>query len=163
MIFWALAVAVLIFVMLAVRKIPVGERGVVDGFGNKRIVGPGIVMVIPFLEKMKRISVEPFSVSLPPQSVITKDEVPIQLQASVDARVQDPQAAANVRDWRIQLISDLQATLKDRIEDLDFDTMDAIFGDWVASIRKIVSEKSAAFGVQITDLQISNLSPRSRP
>jgi regulator of protease activity HflC (stomatin/prohibitin superfamily) len=163
MMLWVLAIAAAAFFLLGVRSVPESERAVIDRFGQKRVAGPGIVMTLPFLEKVVRVPVQPFSVSLPPQSVITKDEVPIQLQASLAAHVLEPAAAAGVRDWRIAIVSELQAVLKERIEELDFDAMDSIFRDWVASIRRIIAEKAAAYGVEVTDLQISNLSPRTRP
>lgn len=156
-------IAFALLLILGIRVIPETDRGVADLFGRKRVVGPGLVFVIPVVERLSRISMEPFSVSLPPQSVITRDEVPIQLQASIDAHVMDPCAAAGVRDWRISLISDLQAILKDRIEDLDFDNMDRVFPDWVSSIRVSMTEKAKQIGAEITSLNVSNLSPRTRP
>lgn len=156
-------IAIALLLLLGVRVIAETDRGVADLFGRKRVVGPGVVWVIPVVERLTRISMEPFSVSLPPQSVITKDEVPIQLQASVDAHITDPCVAAGVRDWRISLISDLQSILKDRIEDLDFDNMDRVFADWVNSIRVSMTEKAKQIGAEITTLNVSNLSPRTRP
>lgn len=160
---WILLGAAVLLILMGIRIIPETERGVVDRFGQKRVVGPGVVLVIPVIERVDRISVEAFSVSLPPQSAITKDEIPIQLQASLDARVRDPKAAAGVRDWRVFLMSELQMMMKDRIEDLDFDGIDRVFPGWVGSIRKSLDEKAAVIGVELTSLQISNLSPRARP
>ena len=112
---------------------------------------------------LDRISVEPFSVSLPPQSAITKDEIPIQLQASLDAIVRKPVLASGVRDWRIYMMSQLQDLMKEQLEELDFDRLDEVFPDWVRSIRSQLSSKGNDIGVEVTNLQISNLSPRTRP
>ena len=106
---------------------------------------------------------EPFSVSLPPQSAITSDEIPLQLQASLDARVSNPQAACEVKDWRITVMSVLQNLMKDRLEELDFDRLQTEFPQWVSGVRSDLDKRAAAFGVEITALQISNMSPRTRP
>jgi regulator of protease activity HflC (stomatin/prohibitin superfamily) len=163
--FILILIVAIILVLTALKKIPANERGVIHRLGRKKnsVVGPGIVFVIPFLDRMARISVEPFSVSLPPQSAITKDEIPIQLQASLDAVVRTPVLASEVRDWRIYLMSQLQDLVKEQLEELDFDRLDEVFPDWIRSIRSQLDSKADAIGVEITGLHISNLSPRTKP
>jgi regulator of protease activity HflC (stomatin/prohibitin superfamily) len=150
---------------LGIRRIQNGMNAVVIRFGRpaSRIIGPGITIVWPFIDRIRSVPVDPLSVSLTPQSAITKDEIPIQLQASLDARVADIQLAATVRDWRILIISNLQALMKDRLEELDFDRLDELFPNWIEGIRSELRERSAEIGVQITGLRISNLSPRTKP
>jgi regulator of protease activity HflC (stomatin/prohibitin superfamily) len=148
-----------------IRKVARGNQGVLIRMGRaqNRTIGPGLVFVIPFVDKLIQVPVEPFSVSLPPQSAITKDEIPIQLQASLDAVIRNPVAAAEVKDWRISVVSYLQDLMKERLEDLDFDSLDAVFASWVQSIREQLQQKSQRIGVEIQSLQISNLSPRTKP
>jgi len=163
---YVLLAALIIIAVSSIRSIPADERGVVYRLGRKQnsVVGPGKVMIIPFVDHLERVSIEPFSVSLPPQSAITKDEIPIQLQASLDAVVKNADfALVKVRDWRIHLMSQLQELMKDQLEILDFDRLDEVFPQWVQSIRSQLSAKANEIGVEITDLQISNLSPRTKP
>ena len=165
--FYVLFGAIIIIVVAAsIRFIPANERGVVYRFGQKQnsVIGPGTVMILPFVDRVERISIEPFSVSMPPQSAITKDEIPIQLQASLDAFVQNADLAlVKVRDWRIHLMSQLQELMKEQLEELDFDRLDEVFPQWVQLIRSQLTEKANKIGVEITNLQISNLSPRTKP
>lgn len=165
--YYALTGAIIIVLIIAsIRSIPADERGVVYRLGRKQnsLIGPGTVLIIPFLDHMERVSIEPFSVSLPPQSAITKDEIPIQLQASLDAVVKNADLALiKVRDWRIYLMSQLQELMKDQLEELDFDRLDEVFVQWVQSIRSQLNAKANDIGVEITNLQISNLSPRTKP
>ena len=56
-------------------------------------------------------------------------------------------------------MSQLQELMKDKLEDLDFDNLDTVFPEWVAQIRKQLNQKAEEIGVEITGLQISNLSP----
>jgi len=73
------------------------------------------------LEKLRLVSIEPLSLSLPIQSAITRGEIPIQLQASLDAEVGDPKLALKLA--------------RDKLEDLDFDNLDSAFPEWIQSIR----------------------------
>ena len=158
--------AIALFLVMGIRRIPAQQRGVMIRLGRIRgkVVGPGLVWLFPSIDKLVRISLEPFIVSLPPQSAITKDEIPIQLQASLQAVVRDPVCAAtNSMDWRIYLISQLQEMIKEKIEELDFDNLPEHFPIWVQEIRQILNEKAAIIGVEVLDLQISNLSLRTRP
>jgi regulator of protease activity HflC (stomatin/prohibitin superfamily) len=163
---YVLVAALLIIAATSIRTIPANERGVIYRLGRKQtsVVGPGKVLIIPFVDHLERISIEPFSVSLPPQSAITKDEIPIQLQASLDAVVRNADLAlVKVRDWRIHLMSQLQELMKDQLEQLDFDRLDDVFPQWVQSIRSQLNAKANEIGVEVTNLQISNLSPRTKP
>jgi len=159
-----IAVAV-ILLFSGIRKIPQTHRGIVERLG-RQLPGarePGFVWMLPIFDRLHLISVEPFEVSLPPQSSITSDEIPIQLQASLVAQVVNPEKATTVKDWRISTMSALQNLMKDRLEDLDFDRLQTEFSDWVANVRKELDQLVAVFGIEIRDLQISNLSPRTRP
>jgi regulator of protease activity HflC (stomatin/prohibitin superfamily) len=161
-----IGIFIVVLLAISIRSIPATERGVIYRFGRKQnsVIGPGKVMIIPFVDHMERISIEPFSVSLPPQSAITKDEIPIQLQASLDAVVRNADLAlVKVRDWRIHLMSQLQELMKEQLEELDFDRLDEVFPQWVQSIRSQLNSKGNEIGVEITDIQISNLSPRTKP
>ena len=161
-----IAIALIVLLAVSIRSIPANERGVVYRFGRKQnsVIGPGKVMILPFVDRVERISIEPFSVSMPPQSAITKDEIPIQLQASLDAVVRNADLSlVKVRDWRIHLMSQLQELMKEQLEELDFDRLDEVFPQWVQSIRSQLNAKANEIGVEITDLQISNLSPRTKP
>ncbi len=167
MIYFLLTLSILVIVLIvsSVRTISPNERGVIYRLGRKlnSVAGPGRIMIIPVIDYLQRVSIEPFSVSLPPQSAITKDEIPIQLQASLDAVVNRPELAAGVRDWRIHLMSQLQEIMKEQLEELDFDKLDEVFPKWVGSIRSQLNAKGNEIGVEVTNLQISNLSPRTKP
>jgi regulator of protease activity HflC (stomatin/prohibitin superfamily) len=163
---WILIFVAAVIVLSAIKKVGPNERGVIVRLGKRthKLVTPGLTVLIPFVDKIERVSIDPLHVSLPPQSAITKDEIPIQLQASMDAIVREPErAVTQVRDWRIYLMSQLQDLMKEQLEELDFDHLPEVFPGWVKKIRNQVNQKGAEIGVEITDLQISNLSPRTKP
>lgn len=160
-----LFVLVLILLLAAIRFIQPDQRAVIIRFGQvNRVAGPGIVFILPLIDKLRRVSISPLSLSLPIQSAITKDEIPIQLQASLDAEIRAPEIALKLtKDWRISIISKLQTLMKDKLEELDFDQLDIVFEPWVQSIRSELETMARETGIEITGLRISNLSPRTRP
>jgi len=164
--YWISAALVALVFLSSLRTVAQKERALVLRLGKptKRVVGPGTIVMIPFMKSLRRVSIERLSLSLPIQSAITRDEIPIQLQSSLDAEVKDPKLALTAaRDWRIQLISQLQLLMKDRLEELDFDRLESVFPNWVESIRNEMARSAVEFGIEITGLSISNLSPRTRP
>jgi regulator of protease activity HflC (stomatin/prohibitin superfamily) len=166
MMVWILIAMAGAILLSSIRKVAPNERGLIVRLGRRttKTVEPGLTLILPFIDKLEKVSIDPLHVSLPPQSAITKDEIPIQLQASLDAVVRDPALAVRkVRDWRIHLMSYLQDLMKEQFEELDFDNLPEIFPGWVQRIRHQVSQKGEDIGVEITDLQISNLSPRTKP
>src|SRR5262249_8334503 len=135
---WLIALFILLL-LFSIRKIAAEEKGVVVRLGKvtDRILSPGFVCIVPFIDRIVRVPAEPFLISLPPQSAITKDEIPIQLQASLRAEMRDAKQAALLdRDWRIRITSRLQDLMKDGLEELDFDRLDESFPAWIRSIRK---------------------------
>lgn len=166
MMLWFLLAASILLILSGIRKVASNERGMLVRLGKRtnKSVGPGLTIIVPFLDKLELVSIDPLHVSLPPQSAITKDEIPIQLQASLDAIVRDPvRAMKEMRDWRIHLMSYLQDLMKEQLEELDFDNLPEIFPEWVQSVRRKLDQRGAEIGIEITGLQISNLSPRTKP
>jgi len=164
--YWVSAAIVALLLFSSLRAVAQKERALVLRLGKptKRVVGPGVVVLIPFVDGLRRVSIEPLSLSLPIQSAITSDEIPIQLQASLDAEVRQPELVfTGAGDWRIQLVSELQMLMKEKLEELDFDSLEYTFPTWVESIRDELKRSASKLGVEVTGLAIFNLSPRTRP
>ncbi|RLB15137.1 MAG: slipin family protein, partial [Deltaproteobacteria bacterium] len=91
--FYILAIILLIlFLSAAVKVLREYERGVVFRLGRvlKRPKGPGLVIIIPIIDKLIRISLRLVAMDVPPQDVITKDNVSIKVNAVIYFRVMDP-------------------------------------------------------------------------
>ena len=60
-------------------------------------------------------------------------------------------------------MSQLQDLMKEKLEEIGFDNLDEVFPDWTKAIQEQLASKAKVIGVEVTKLQISNLSPRTRP
>ena len=121
------AVAFLIFFVInAVRVLPEYERGVVFRLGRLRPTnyGPGFFLLIPLVDKMVRISLRTVVHDVPPQDVITKDNVSIKVNAVVYFRVMNPTKAVNeVENYHYATSQLSQTTLRSVLGQVELDEL----------------------------------------
>ena len=85
-------VIVLILLVTAIKVLKEYERGVIFRFGRLRgAKGPGIFVIIPFIDKMMKVDLRTVTMDVPPQDIITRDNVPVKVNAVVYFRVMDPE------------------------------------------------------------------------
>src|SRR5438105_15482923 len=94
-----LAAGLAVIFVSGLRRIPDDRKGILLSRG--KTIQPGLTWILPGIQRLKLVAAGPFEVSLPPQSAITKDEVPVQLQVSLAARLKEAPRAALVKDWRV--------------------------------------------------------------
>lgn len=158
-----ITVIVVILALKAIKVIPHAHRGLVYRLGRPLpgAKGPGMVFMAPFIDTLKTASVEPFAISLPPQSAITADEIPLQIQASLKAEVMDAAKMLDMpNDWRILIVSVLQNLIKERLEEVDASRLYSDFQNWVDEIRAELEKRMSFYGIHVTELEMSNLSPK---
>lgn len=80
-----------ILLVAAVRIVPEYQRGVVFRLGRfVGVKGPGLVLIVPFIDRLRRVDLRVVTLDVPYQEVITKDNVPVKVNAVVYFRVMDP-------------------------------------------------------------------------
>jgi regulator of protease activity HflC (stomatin/prohibitin superfamily) len=92
---------IIVFLSCSIKVLKEYERGVIFRLGRmKGTKGPGLIFVIPFIDKMIKVDMRLISVDVSKQEVITKDNVPLMIDAVVYFRVKDPATAINnMYDW----------------------------------------------------------------
>ncbi|MBC8465413.1 slipin family protein, partial [bacterium] len=94
-----LIVVIVIILASAIKVIPEYERAVIFRLGRlSKTKGPGLFILIPFIDKMVKISLRLETRDVPPQDIITKDNVSVQVNAVIYFRVMDPAKAVVVVD-----------------------------------------------------------------
>ena len=104
----------IILIRLSVRVLREYERGVLFRFGRlSGVKGPGIFLIIPFVDKMVKVDLRTVTLDVPPQDVITKDNVPVKVNAVAYFRVMDPaKAIVEIENYRIGTSQIAQTTLR---------------------------------------------------
>jgi regulator of protease activity HflC (stomatin/prohibitin superfamily) len=157
-----LVVLVVIGVTLAgasVRVLREYERGVVFRLG--RLVeprGPGLVMLVPTIDRMVRVSLRTVTLTIPAQEVITRDNIPVRVTAVAYYRVIDPSRAVteieNVHDGTL-LIS--QTTLRSVLGGVDLDTLLSEREHLNDSLQHVIDAQTEPWGVKVTTVEIKDV------
>jgi regulator of protease activity HflC (stomatin/prohibitin superfamily) len=162
----AIIVALVIIVALAaaaagasVRILREYERAVVFRLG--RLVGakgPGIVLLVPLIDRMVRVDLRTVTFEVPPQDVITRDNVPAKVNAVAYFRVVDPvKSVVEVERIRNATSQIAQTTLRSVLGKADLDTLLAEREQLNESLQQIIDEQTEPWGVKVTTVEIKDV------
>jgi len=159
-VFFLIAVVVLIFLMAAIRIVKQYEQGVVLRFGKLAGVRqPGFNVIIPFVDRMTKVSLRIVPFVLEPQEVITRDNVTVRVDAVVYFRVIDPmKAVINVENYRQAIIQLGLTTLRSVLGQSDLDELLAHRDQINLRLRQIVDKESEEpWGVSATLVEVKDV------
>jgi len=162
----AVLVAVVIILALAaalagasVRVLREYERAVVFRLG--RLLGhkgPGIVLLIPIIDRMVRVDLRTVTFEVPPQDVITRDNVPAKVNAVAYFRVIDPvKSVVEVERIRNATSQIAQTTLRSVLGRADLDTLLAEREQLNESLQQIIDEQTEPWGVKVVTVEIKDV------
>lgn len=156
------AVVVVLGLMLAsasVRVLREYERGVVFRLG--RLVdqrGPGVVLLIPFLERLVRVSLRTVTLQVPPQEVITRDNVPARVTAVAYFRVVDPnKSIVEIQDVLAATSQIAQTTLRSVLGKAELDTLLSEREQLNGDLQHIIDDQTEPWGVKVTTVEIKDV------
>ena len=162
----AVIVAVVILVVLAlalagasIRVLREYERAVVFRLG--RLIGqkgPGVVVLIPLVDRMVRVDLRTVTFEVAPQDVITRDNVPATVNAVAYFRVIDPvKSVVEVERIRNATSQIAQTTLRSVLGKADLDTLLAEREQLNESLQQIIDDQTAPWGVKVTTVEIKDV------
>jgi regulator of protease activity HflC (stomatin/prohibitin superfamily) len=135
------------------------ERGVVFRLG--RVVeqkGPGLVLLIPVVDRLVRVSLRTVTLRIPPQEVITRDNVPVRVAAVAYFRVLDPRRAIiDVEDFVAATLQIAQTTLRSVLGKAELDTLLAERERLNESLQQIIDEQTEPWGIKVTVVEIKDV------
>ncbi|MFC1899260.1 SPFH domain-containing protein [Chloroflexota bacterium] len=153
------ALVVLIIIPMTIKIVPEYERGVIFRLG--RLVGargPGLFLIIPFVDKMVKVDLRVITMDVPSQEVITKDNVTVRVNAVVFLRVVDPESAiVKVLD-HIRATSQIsQTTLRNVLGQSELDELLAEREKLNETLQKIIDEQTDPWGVKVSAVEIKEV------
>lgn len=151
------ALIVLAFVSLAVLR--EYERGVVFRMGRVRpLYQPGLRLLIPLVDKMIRIDQRVVTLTIPPQELITRDNVPARVNAVVMFQVVEPlKAILAVENYAVATSQIAQTTLRSLLGRADLDTLLAQREDLNSDLRAIIEKQTKPWGVEVRVVEIKDV------
>jgi regulator of protease activity HflC (stomatin/prohibitin superfamily) len=157
---FGIVVVVLILLAFSIRIVKQYERGVVLRFGRLLGVrGPGFNMIIPFVDRMIKVSLRIVTTVLDPQEVITRDNVTVRVDAVVYFKVIDPEKAViNVEAYNMAIIQLALTTLRSVLGQSDLDELLAHRDQINLRLRQIIDEQSEEpWGVRATLVEVKDV------
>ncbi len=143
----------------SVRILREYERGVVFRLG--RLVdqkGPGVVLLIPFVDRMVRVSLRTVTQQIPPQEVITRDNVPARVTAVTYYHVVDPnKSVVEVQDVISATSQIAQTTLRSVLGKAELDTLLAERERLNEDLQKIIDDQTEPWGIKVTAVEIKDV------
>lgn len=135
------------------------ERGVIFFLGRfQKVKGPGIIIVVPFVQKMTRVDLRVIVMDVPTQDVISKDNVSVKVNAVVYFRIVDPEKAiiqvANVFEATSQLA---QTTLRSVLGQHELDEMLSEREKLNSDIQIILDQHTDAWGIKVSNVEIKHI------
>ena len=155
----AVTVLVLLALALSLKIITQYERGIVFRLGRLRpVYEPGLHLVVPFLERLVRVDTRVVTLTIPPQEVITEDNVPARVNAVVLFNVTDPvKAVMAVENYAIATSQIAQTTLRSVLGRVDLDTVLAHRSALNADLRDIIEKLTEPWGVEVSVVEIKDV------
>jgi regulator of protease activity HflC (stomatin/prohibitin superfamily) len=166
MIFTVILVVVVALVLLSlllasasVRVLREYERGVVFRLGRlTEQRGPGVVLLIPFLERLERVSLRTVTLQVPPQEVITRDNVPARVTAVAYFRVVDPnKSIVEIQDVLAATSQIAQTTLRSVLGKAELDTLLSEREQLNGDLQHIIDDQTEPWGVKVTTVEIKDV------
>jgi regulator of protease activity HflC (stomatin/prohibitin superfamily) len=153
------AILLLAIIISAVRILREYERGVIFFLGRfQKVKGPGLIIVIPVIQKMVRVDLRVVTYDIPTQDVISRDNVTVHVSAVLYFRVVDPERAIIQVEQYFNATSQLaQTTLRSVLGQHDLDEMLSQRDKMNADIQNILDEQTASWGIKVTNVEIKHV------
>jgi regulator of protease activity HflC (stomatin/prohibitin superfamily) len=135
------------------------ERGVVFFLGKFQVVkGPGLVIVLPIVQRLIRVNLQIVTMDVPAQDVITRDNVSVKVNAVVFMRVVDPQRAVlAVQDYLYSTSQIAQTTLRSVLGQSQLDDLLAKREEVNAALQRIIDQQTEPWGVKVSAVEVKNV------
>jgi regulator of protease activity HflC (stomatin/prohibitin superfamily) len=157
----AIAAMVLIFLAAAVKIVRPYQRGIVERLGKyKATVEPGLQIIIPFIDTMRVVDMREQVVDVPPQEVITKDNVVVAVDAVVFYEPTDPQRLVyNIANFVLAITKLAQTNLRNLVGDMDLDEALTSRDIINTALREILDDATDKWGVRVVRVEIQRIDP----
>jgi regulator of protease activity HflC (stomatin/prohibitin superfamily) len=158
--FYILAIVLIVFFLAsAIRILREYERGVIFRLGRViKTKGPGLIILIPIIDKMVKVSLRLVAMDVPPQDVITRDNVSVKVNAVIYFRVMDPTNATIVVENFLFATSQLaQTTLRSVCGQVELDELLAERDKINTRLQNILDKHTDPWGIKVTTVEVKHI------
>jgi regulator of protease activity HflC (stomatin/prohibitin superfamily) len=150
---------VIYFLASAIKILKEYERGVVFRLGRViPVKGPGLIIIWPIIDKLVKVSLRTVTMDVPPQDIITRDNVTVKVNAVVYFRVMDPvKAITTVEDFYFATSQMAQTTLRNVTGQSQLDELLSKREEVNAQLQKIIDFQTEPWGIKVSTVEVKNV------
>jgi len=147
------------FLLAGIKVILEYERLIIFRLGKyKRTIGPGVVYVLPILEKTRKVDLRIVTADIPRQEVITRDNIPVLANTVVYFKVEKPSdAIIKIENYAYAVRQYTQAALRDVVGNMELDSVLTERDKIASDIRGIVDQETNEWGIDIKSIKIQEI------
>ncbi|RAP31950.1 hypothetical protein DID76_01775 [Candidatus Marinamargulisbacteria bacterium SCGC AG-414-C22] len=152
-------IAIFTILLASIKVLPEFERGVIFTLGRfSSVSGPGLILVIPVLQQMTRVDMRVIVMDIPPQDVISRDNISVKVNAVLYFKVVDAEKAIIQVEQYLQATSQLaQTTLRSVLGQHELDDMLAEREKLNTNIQTILDEETDVWGIKVTNVELKDI------
>jgi regulator of protease activity HflC (stomatin/prohibitin superfamily) len=153
-------VAILLLVVSAVKVVREYERAIIFRVGHllEHPKGPGIFILIPVIDKMVKVDLRTITLNVPPQDVITRDNVPVRVNAVAYFRIVEPKASVvQVENYMAATSQISQTTLRSVLGQHSLDELLAEREKINAILQRIIDEQTSPWGIKVSIVEVKDV------
>jgi len=152
-------VIILALIYNSIKVLMEYERGVIFFLGKfQQVKGPGVIIVIPVLQRMMRVNLQTITMDVPTQDVITRDNVSVKVNAVIFFRVVDPQRAMlAVQDYLYSTSQIAQTTLRSVLGQSQLDELLSKREEINVELQRIIDQQTEPWGVKVSVVEVKNV------
>ncbi len=158
--FYILAIVLIVlFLMSAIRVLKEYERGVIFRLGRViKTKGPGLIILIPVIDKMVKVSLRLVAMDVPPQDVITRDNVSVKVNAVIYFRVMEPRnATIEVENYLFATSQLAQTTLRSVCGQVELDELLAEREKINTQLQGILDKHTDPWGIKVSTVEVKHI------
>lgn len=157
--FFVIAAIAGLFLFSAIRVLNEYERGVIFRLGRfYKTKGPGLIIVIPIIDRIVRISLRLVTMDVPSQDIITKDNVSVKVNAVVYFRVLNPEnAVIEVEDFLYATGQLSQTTLRSVLGQMELDDLLSEREKINSELQELLDQATDAWGIKVTNVEVKHV------
>ncbi len=156
-----IVVIVAVILYKGIRKVNQYEKGMVERWhAYEKTVEPGLRYVIPFVQRMLRVNMREQIIDVPPQEIITEDNVVVTIDAVIYYQVVDPKRALyEVEDFELAIVKLAQTTLRNIVGEMSLDICLTSREKLNLELRKVLDEATDKWGTKVNRIELQRIDP----
>ncbi len=156
-----IAAIIIILLAMSVKKVNQYEKGIVERFNAyEKMVDPGLRIITPFVERILRVNMREQVIDVPPQEIITEDNVVVTIDAVIYYQVVDAKLALyEIEDFELAIVKLAQTTLRNIVGEMSLDVCLTSREKINVELRSVLDQATDKWGTKVNRIELQRIDP----